>query len=581
MARLRAKLPGGFDALVRIQSLRLLAILMLPVLLLLSGAIMAQATPADPEAMREASPDGSDAAADRAGTADSEVQAPIYGTVPVDENGRPLPLSMEGTIRLVLDNNNSVRIQQLEILKSDTDLLKDEAQYAPVLEGGASLGYKEDEKFPGYLARGNITDTRRLYAKIKKLFQTGTYFEAEVSDSRLDTNAGEGDLAESLLGGGGDLIRPFRPLHTGALTFVLRQELLKNSFGYAQRRLNDINRNNAAIQRQNLIFELTSLVVSTMGEYWQLSIAEENVKTSEELLRNTRNIRGITIRKRGIGLAESFEVNQFNSLLAQAEVRLDRAKLDRDSKRRSLLRVMNLDPELQLTGASTLITVLPTDLDAERALQTAYDSRPDFKSIKLQMENARKAFEIAENDLLPSMSLGGSYSSRDFDRFGEAAFNKIPQNRYPEYGVEFKVEYPLWNASARVDARNAKVSLRQLKIQEDQLRRQIRDEVYEGLDNIKVSYAAMQKSRKSLAETRAFYAGLVRRYRQGRFNANTVKEALDALVQSRQAMMEATINYNIALVRYDLTRNTIFSKYAIDIETVVDRMQTEQDAFQP
>ncbi|MEQ9366126.1 MAG: TolC family protein, partial [Leptospirales bacterium] len=371
------------------------------------------------------------------------------------------------------------------------------------------------------------------------------------------------------------------PLHTGALTFVLRQELLKNAFGHNQRRINDINRNNAAIQRQNLIFELTSLVVSTMVEYWQLSIAEENVRTSEELLSNTRNIRAITIRKRGISLAESFEVNQFNALLAQAEIRLETAKLDRNSKRRSLLRVMNLDPALGLTGASSLITALPNDLDAERDLEIAYNSRPDFRSIRLQMENARKAFEVAENDLLPSVTLGGSYSSRDYGRHATSAYHDVHRGRYPDVGVEFKVEYPLWNESAQVDARNAKVSLRQLQIQEEQLRRQIRDEVDEGLDNIRVTFAAMQKARTALDQTRAFYGGLVRRYRQGRFNANTVKEALDALVQSRQAMMEATINYNISLVRYDLTRNTIFSKYAIDIESVVDRMQSEQDAFRP
>ena len=83
----------------------------------------------------------------------------------------------------------------------------------------------------------------------------------------------------------------------------------------------------------------------------------------------------------------------------------------------------------------------------------------------------------------------------------------------------------------------------------------------------------MQKARSALNETQAFYAGLVRRYRQGRFNANTVKEALDALVQARQAMMEAIINYNISLVRYDLTRNTIFTKYAIDIDSVVDALR--------
>ncbi len=509
-------------------------------------------------------------------------EQPQYGTVPVDEEGNPLPLSMEQTIRLVLDNNNLVRIQQLEILKADTELLKDEARYSPVLEGGYQGQNSRSFKYPGYLSQGNIEDTDRIYAKLSKLFETGTYFEAEVSDTRFDSNRNEGDFLENLVGGGGDPLRPQRPLHTGALTFVLRQELLKNAFGYSQRRLNDINRNLAAIQRQDLVYELTGLVVQTMVEYWQLSIAEENVRTAEELFKNTRNIRGITIQKRRIGTAESFEVNQFNALLAQAEARLDAAQLDRNSKRRSLLRVMNLDPQLPLSGATALRTDLPQDLNQDRDLKTAYESRPDFKSIKLQMENARKAFEIAENQLLPSVTIGGTYSSRDYGRHASTSWNEVPRGRYPEYGIEFKVEYPLWNEEARVDARNAKISLRQLSIQEEQLRREIRDQIAEGIETIRVTYAAMEKSREALAQTRAFYNGLVRRYRQqGRFTANSVKEALDAVVQARQAQMEATINYNISLVRYDFTRNTIFSRYGIDIDTVIDRMQSEQDAFNP
>jgi outer membrane protein TolC len=570
----------------------LLVLICLVCLAIFSGGLSLFAQPTgettDPPGSDDPSTESTDADNGAAASGDatpaspgSGDNVPRYGTVPLDADGNPVPLSMEQTIRLVLDNNNQVRIQQLEILKSDTDLLKDESQYAPVLEGGYQSNYKRDQKYPGYLTQGNIQDTDRLYGKVKQLFQSGTYFEAEVSDSRFDSNRNEGDFGQSITGGGGDLLRPQRPLHTGALTFVLRQELLKNAFGYNQRRLNDIYRNNAAIQRQNLVYELTGLVVSTMVEYWQLSIAEENVRTSEELLRNTRNIRGITVQKQGIGLAESFEVNQFNALLAQAEARLDAARLDRDSKRRLLLRVMNLEPGLPLTGSSNLITELPVDLNAQSDLKTAYETRPDFKSIKLQMENARKSFEIAENQLLPSVSVGGSYSSRDYGRHASSAYHDVGKGRYPDVGLEFKVEYPLWNESAKVDARNAKIGLRQLHIQEEQLRRQIEDEIQEGLDGIRVTYAAMQKARTALDQTRAFYAGLVRRYRQGRFNANTVKEALDALVQARQAMMEATINFNISLVRYDLTRNTIFTKYAIDIDSVIDRMQVDQDAYQP
>ncbi|MCB1324889.1 MAG: TolC family protein [Leptospiraceae bacterium] len=535
---------------------------------------------------------------DEAGTPDAglaeepeqiELDGPVYNTLPVDAEGRPVPLTMEQTVRLVLDNNNLVRIRQLQILQSDTPLLRDEAQYSPVLEGG----YQSQDSIVAPEGRTSLftparTETDIYYARLKKLFSTGTYFEVEASDTRSFThydftqnaNTSSTTSSTSSFTLDSSLFRT-RPLHTGALGVVLRQELLKNAFGYGQRRANDINRNLAEIQRQNLIYELTQLVVGTMIRYWQLSIAEENLDTAQELLRNTRNIRAITIQKSTIGLAEAFEVNQWNALAAQAESLVEQARLNRNSERRALLREMNLDPQLELTGATNLLTEVPGGITPEDDLELAYQTRPDFRSIALQRENARKAYELAENRLLPSVTVGGRYSSRDYARHARQSFNDIGDYRSPEYGLEFRVEYPLWDEDARVDARNARIDLRTLDIQEEQLRRQIRDEIYEGVDQINVAYEALNNARTALEQTRAYYNGLVYRYRQGRFTAVAVKQALDSLAQARQSFVEATVNFNISLVRYDLVRNTIFVRYGIEIEDVIDRMRDEQEAFEP
>ncbi|MBX7057776.1 MAG: TolC family protein [Leptospirales bacterium] len=505
---------------------------------------------------------------------------PQYAPFPLDENGRPRPLSLQDTIRLVLDNNNVLRIRQLEILKSDTDLLKDDARYAPVLEAGYQSQDTINRRTPGYLSTGSEFSTDIVYARLKTLFVTGTYFELGASDTRFESNRNSGTVLDQITGGGGDPLRPSRPLHTGALTFVLQQELLRNSFGYAQRRLNDIYRNRAQIDRETLQYDLTRLVVQTLVNYWSLSIAEENLRTADELLRNTRNIRTITAQKRNIGLAEAFEVNQWNALVAGAELRLDQARLERNNKRRELLRNLNLDPELELSGATQLPSNPPQEMSVDADLLQAYNTRPDFRSIRLQMENARRAAEIADNQLLPSVSVGGSYSSRDYGRHAQTSWNEVSNGRYPDYSVQFKVEYPLWNESAEVDVRNAHISLRQLSLQEEELRRQIHDEVLQGQEAIRTAYSGLQKARLAVEETNRFYQGLVARYRQGRFTAVAVKEALDALVQARQGGTEALINYNISLLRYELTRNTVFHTYEIDIDETLNRALIEASSYE-
>ncbi len=494
-----------------------------------------------------------------------------YSKVPTGPDGKPLPLTMEQIVKMVLENNNLVRIQQLEILKSDTDIMKDESKYAPKI-GASYEGYEKlDKSSASTIFSGDKVNQDKYTAYMNKLFSSGTYFQVEASDTRFDSNAGESFALQGTTFA--KLAQP--PLHTGALTLTLRQELLKNAFGYSQRRLNDIYRNKSVIQREELTQQLAQLVVKTMVDYWSLAIAEENVRTFDLLLSNTRNIRDITIGKANLGLAEGFEINQWSALTAQAESQQAGAILERNSRRRELLRTLNLDPTLELSGAATLEDKIPTDLDEARDIAYAKEHRPDIRNVRLQMENATLASEIADNSMLPSMYVGGKYSSRDQGRHTITAFNEVPHATYPESGIEFRVEMPLWDDGARVDARNARISLKQMAIQQKQLDRQVEDEIRDNLDRIKTSFDAMKKAESGVEQMTYFYTGLLVRYRQGRFTAVAVKNALDSLVQAKFGLTQARINFNISLVRYELTRNTVWKKYNVDIGEVIDRLKKD------
>ena len=500
----------------------------------------------------------------------SEISETSYSKLPVGKDGKPKRLTMEETIHLVLENNTMARVQRLEILKSDTELLKDESKYAPILGMGYQGSEKKDKQLPSTAFSGTKTNIDRYYANISKLFSSGTYFQVEVSDTRYDSNAGESLTAQMSSSFASSLAQP--PLHTGALTVALRQELLKNTFGYNQRRMNEVARNNSLIKRQEVTYQLSQLVVQAMIDYWLLAIAEENMKTSQVLLDNSKNIRNITIRKQGIGLAEAFEINQWDAIVANSESRKSSAILDRDSKKRNLLRTLNLAPSTEISGETELIETIPKDIDLQKDIKVALETRPEYKNLKLQKENAEKIHELAKNNLLPSVSVAGKYSSRGYGRHANTAYNEVPDRVYPESSVEFKVEYPLGDEGAKADSRNAEIVLRQISIQENEMRRRIEDDVRESMDRISSSHLALVKSKEALTHTENFYKGLLMRYTQGRFTAETVKNALDALVQARLGYMQAKINFNISLVRYDLARNKIFEKNHVDMDKVLDKM---------
>ena len=124
--------------------------------------------------------------------------------------------------------------------------------------------------------------------------------------------------------------------------------------------------------RQDLTYNISALVVDAMIDFWQLSIAQKNIRTSKRLLQNTRNVRSITIRKRRLGLAEAFEVKQWDALISQAKTRLEESNLRYDNLERALVRTLNLSLNKngknakKLKTHSKLSAVLPADLNFRR-----------------------------------------------------------------------------------------------------------------------------------------------------------------------------------------------------------------------
>ena len=148
-------------------------------------------------------------------------------------------LSIREVLRFLLENNDDINIQQLELLKSDSEQKKNDSAYAPILGTGGSWR-RNKQRYTNSFTSGDTTDFYSFYLRAKKEFITGTYFETELENrhrgSEAITNQQFGTLGES------DVFTPAR-LHTSALNVVLRQELLKNAFGYNYRRQDQILRN--------------------------------------------------------------------------------------------------------------------------------------------------------------------------------------------------------------------------------------------------------------------------------------------------------------------------------------------------
>lgn len=485
------------------------------------------------------------------------------------KNPKIIRLTMKEAVQRAMENSPTLKNNRFELVKSDSNYLKSESKYSWKLLGSIDLSKSVLPYNQTNVLSGTKVQNDRFAGGIEKLFNTGTYFKLEASTLRFDSNAFEDPLKTpagfSALG--------LPPLYTGAIAATLSQDILRNSFGLQERNLEEILKKQSEITREEIAARISNLVVQTLIDYWTYSISQSSVKTYEQLYKNTQSIRDLTKQKTNLGLAENFEINQWNALLSQTESQLEKAKLDREENKRKLIRTLALDSDIEIGEITDLSDELPGDIDYEKDLQYAYGNRFDWKSMRLRREIAGLSLKNAENNALPSLKLTGSYTAKSQNIISpQENFTNgqkgIPSNRFFDATGQLKLVYPILDKGVYADTRDAKILNAQVSIMEEDLKKEIEDDIRSRIDAVIVGNKILKNAIRTRKESESYYNGLLNSFRAGRFTAVAVKNALDTFVQNQLQEVQAKINYNINILRYDLSKNSLFSKFDIDVETI-------------
>jgi outer membrane protein TolC len=479
-------------------------------------------------------------------------------------------LKLDEAIQRALESNPNILRKKLDLAKTDTDEQRNQGRYAWRAVADASIDQQKLPYNQNNIFTGTKTQTNIYNAGIEKLFSTGTYFKINVTNKRFDSNAFE-DPFKTPAGFGALGIGP---LYTSSINLTIAQDLLKNAFGYKERKTEQILENNTQIKKDLLEQELSALVVESLVDYWDYSVKENSINTYKKLLENTTNIRNLTIRKRGLGLSENFEVNQWNALLYQAESQLQKAIGERDEAKRKLSRTLNLPPETNFTEVTPLIDSLPTNLNYQSDLAYAYKNRADFRNMARKKENAELAIKIANSDSLPSLKVAGTmgYQGQNLEGMGANYSNKnqgITSQNYPVRQGSMEFSYPILDKGVQAGIRDAEIQKRQASLEEQDLVKQVADDVKTKIDLVTSSHKIYENAKITEEESQKYYNGVLRSFQQGRFNAVAVKNALDSWVQDQLSLIRAKVDYNINLHRYYVAKNSLFEVYKIDKNKLV------------
>ncbi len=474
-------------------------------------------------------------------------------------------LSLQEAIAMVLNNNLTLQAAKYDVIMTDTEAMKFDKRYS--LTGDIEGGYNYNKE--PYSAMSALTGDKNYQwnalASLSKLFPSATSVSAGIKELYYDAN-------DTGIPG---MIPKQPPYHEPSFFISIKQELLKNAFGYSDRLQKDIINNSIKIQRAAIIDRLSALVVSALADYWSVTVRKSALDNAGTELQSDKEVRDIISRNARYGLAESYDLNQYNAIVAVAEANLASCEKEYRDAVRKFLRTVNLPPDTEVKGVTDLVDTLPP-LDKDSALASAFKKRVDYRNALLDLENSRKTLSMYENNSLPSLTLSTDLTTIGQETTYLPAFKDSATGTYPDFEVNFKLSIPFDDTEQKANLRNAYLKIRQAEYNVENIKLELRDDVLSKLEGVEVQHTSLQKARTARSESELYYNKLLSLLRLGKINSVTMRLALDSMVQSRQQELEALVGYNLALLQFDLAKNEIFERYNVNVEKYLSSVKTKE-----
>lgn len=288
-----------------------------------------------------------------------------------------------------------------------------------------------------------------ISAGVATYFRTGTELSAEIEYSNTD-------LAFGAVAVGADTPQTFYQTR-GELN--LKQNLWRDAFGYSTRLGLDAGEK----LRQATLFQYKESVeewaLNLIQVYYQAWLAQNRAKAAQANVDRRERLLRITRIKQRRGTAESPDVLQATSAVAQSEVQLSSAKQSLEEIWRQL--VIMLDLPATWMGVDPVQIPIAMDDSLEEALQFC-DSRegaprpPATSSSILKFEHQARAAGLqlkrAENALKPDVDLLFTFATNGVDNFSRSeALNETVSVDHPTWIVGLTTTFPLGKYGAKAD----------------------------------------------------------------------------------------------------------------------------------
>lgn len=328
------------------------------------------------------------------------------------------------------------------------------------------------------------------------------------------------------------------------------------------------------LQEETLRGEAQALVTRVRTAYYDLLLAQEQVRLTENSLRRVRASLEETQALNEAGLASDYDVLRLQVEVANLEPNLRRAENAADDARRSLaveldveamesiqvqgsLASMELDAMDQNSAANQRIlaftgVALGEEADPEALVAVALQQRTDILQLELTETLRQTELRLEQAEYLPEISIFGGYGidaqeNGSLDFFGERSSDKTFTRR-----IGLQVTLPIFNGFAR-EARisQKRATMRQAEADTHLARSVAESEIRGLIDDLDEARLRARTQRLAVDQAQAGFDIASAQYREGVGSQLELTDSEVALRETEFNYAEAVYDFLVAQARLD------------------------------
>jgi outer membrane protein len=504
----------------------------------------------------------------------------LTGQVRSDKLGEPahlksfvvdgkLRLSLRDAIVLTLENNSAVRIQETQVESLKFALLGAHAPFDPVLTALYNVNSSSSAPFTQLQGTGAsstfISTTQNAQFNYTQTFETGTIVQAGLNSNNNYANSS---------------FYLFNPYITSTLNFQFTQPLLKNGWVFANRAALTIARRNLQQSQATFVAEVNTNVLQAVTQYWAVIEARGNLGVARSSMDAAEATYKRDKRALELGALPPLDIYRSESQVASRRVQVIQSEYTLKQAEDALRMTIGTDQDPYFQALDLELTERPEPegdlrtIDASSALQLALIKRPEFDAAQAALANDETRIRLAHNHLLPELDLSGQYISNGLGgtQFNDAghkitssSLNQLFGFTYPTYYAQLSLTLPIKNRAAKAEMGTALVSRRNDLYNQRQIREQVTLDVSNAVHQLEQAKLSIAAGKEALDLAQKTMAAEQRKYDLGSETIFFVLEAQTELASAQLGLLQAEVNYQLAVAGVDHATGELLEPYHLQI----------------